>query len=212
MIMVDVNDPGYGSIVRVSMQSDNFYYNFGLSILIKELNRVIRKSAVFVLSDDTVDDDGSLKNIIFRDSMVTINLQRKNKRWKNDPDSECRAIIHIPFVCRQSKLSDVMVKMEKVLLIASMDYSSFLTPDNYRMMGLKKFKQLSLTECKILLLIGKGYNVGYISRILNRSEKTISNHCRNSIRKLGMLNRVDFYKYACFIAHCGNKERNTLCL
>lgn len=211
MITTNVNDTTHGSIVRVSIKTDDFYYSFGLILLIKELN-IINKTSSYIIADDFLEEDSNMQNIIIRDSMISINLKRKNRRWKNDFSTECQKTIHIPFICRQNSLSDIMAKLQKILLIATMDYSSFISPEKQEMIGLKKFKQLSLTGCKILLLIGKGYNVGYISRMLNRSEKTISNHCRNSIRKLGVLNRVEFYKYAHFIALCGNKERSTLCL
>ncbi|EXU76645.1 LuxR family transcriptional regulator [Erwinia mallotivora] len=212
MVMSDANDARCKSIVRISLHSDNFYYTFGLGHLIKEFNGRWNNSAFCFLIDETVEEVGNVANVVIRDSMVSIRLRNGCNSWKKNNNSEWQATIHIPFTCRRHNVSEVMEKIKKILLIASMDYPAFISPENHKSIGLKKIKQLSLTECKILLLVGKGYNVGYISRILNRSEKTISNHCRNSIRKLGMLNRVEFYKYATFIAHCANKERSIVCL
>ncbi len=211
MVMFNDVDNQCKDIVKVSLQSDNFYYTFGLSLLINEVNSVLSKSSLCFLVGEPAEDSNE-KNIIIRDSMVSIQMNKECRRWRSENNKLNRTTIHIPFGCRQNNLSEIMGKLEKILLIASMDYSSFSSPENHKTIGLKKFMQLSLTECKILLLIGKGHNIGNISRILNRSEKTINTHCRNSIRKLGMLNRVEFYKYASFIAHCGNKDRSTLCL
>ncbi|KKF37893.1 hypothetical protein SY86_17190 [Erwinia tracheiphila] len=199
-------------VLKISIKSENCYYASGLMFLIKELNDEMDNVSPCIIADDVVENKNDMENIIVRDAMISINLRRNKRYWKNDTNTECLTAIHIPFICRQNAVPEIIAKLKKILIIASMGYSSLSCPEYYEMIGLKKFKQLSLTECKILLLVGKGYNIGYISRVLNRSEKTISNHCRNSIRKLGMLNRIEFYKYASFIARCNYKERGILCL
>lgn len=211
MVMCDSNNMKCNGVMKVSLQSDNLYYTFGLSLLVNEVNSVLSKSPLYFLVGESSSDSNE-KNIIFRDMMVSVHLKKENRRWKSDNISPCKEIYHIPFGCRQNSLSEIMGKLEKILLIAHMDYSSFIRPENHKSIGLKDFRQLSLTECKVLLLIGKGYNIGHISRMLNRSEKTINTHYRNTIRKLGMLNRAEFYKYASFIAHGASKDCNTLCL
>lgn len=93
-----------------------------------------------------------------------------------------------------------------------MNAPGFASHENYKRTGLKQFMQLSSTESKVMLMIGQGYDTVNISRMLGRSEKTVNTHCRNAIRKMGMINRVEFYKYASFIAKTGNKRGSTLCL
>jgi len=211
MVMCDINNMKCNGAMEVLLKSDNLYYIFGLSLLINEINSMLSKSPLYFLVGESSSDSNE-KKIIFRDTMVSVHLNKKSRSWKNDNTPPCKAIYHIPFGCRQNNLSEIMCKLEKILLIAHMDYSSFIRPENHKSIGLQDFRQLSLTECKVLLLIGKGYNIGRISKILNRSEKTINTHYRNTIRKLGVINRVEFYKYASLIAHGANKDCNTLCL
>jgi DNA-binding CsgD family transcriptional regulator len=105
------------------------------------------------------------------------------------------------------------MKIGKILAIAKADYNLLANREEaYWKFGLKKYAQLSDTENDIMILIGRGYNSTDISRILNRSRKTISTHYRNASRKMGAANRAEFYRYASFIAKCGRDERNTLCL
>lgn len=109
-------------------------------------------------------------------------------------------------------MDDIKRTIEKVIFIAGLDGSDFVNDDFYRITGLKKHEQLSLTETKIMLLVGRGNNVSNISRQINRSERTINVHLRNASRKMKMNKKTDFYNYAKFISICRRNERKTLCL
>ena len=84
--------------------------------------------------------------------------------------------------------------------------------DLQRRIGLKNYIQLSMTESKVVQLTGKGHSTTDISKILDRSEKTILTHRRNAIRKLGMFNRLEFYKYASLMRNYSNKDAVFICL
>ncbi|MFZ4835548.1 LuxR C-terminal-related transcriptional regulator [Rouxiella sp. Mn2063] len=192
--------------------SDNFPYILGLNALFKILADKKNIELFFLLKSEP--NNKGIANVIIRDSIVSISVF-KNKEPVPLPKNinEVNKItLHIPFMWKQDNLTVIMSKIEKILLIANTDYQSLIKKSIYKNLGLKDYLQLSVMERQVMFLIGKGYDNQYISNLLDRSEKTISVHCRNATRKMGMTNRVEFYRYASFIANCANKEGNTLCL
>jgi len=193
----------------------NYYQISGLSFLI--FNQLTRESpADFCFLLPTEEKNRDIANIIFHSDMVTINLFNKRRiHSNNDPGRRAKEklTVHVPFLLRSQTLNDISMKISKIVAIASADYHILLNKEEaFWNFGLKKYAQLSDTENDVMILIGRGYNSADISRILNRSQKTISTHYRNASRKMGVANRAEFYRYASFIAKCRRDERNTLCL
>jgi len=193
----------------------NFYQISGLSFLIFNQIADDREGEVlFLLPSEEKNRD--IADIIFRDDMVTIRIFNKRRIRSNHElgRKEVEGItIHVPFLTKNQTLNDISMKIRKILSIARADYNLLVNREEaYWNFGLKKYAQLSDTENDVMILIGRGYNSTDISRILNRSRKTISTHYRNASRKMGAANRAEFYRYASFIANCRRDERNTLCL
>lgn len=197
--------------MNISIESENFYYKKGLELLIPKL-----------LSDKINENDfllaifppkkNELINITFRDAVISVNIfNKKNHNCKIDIPEQ-KFTIHIPFICKNRSLTDIIWTIKKIIQIANINNSEFINDEFYRITGLKKHEQLSLTETKIMLLIGKGCNIKSISKHLHRSAKTIHVHCRNASRKMKVDNKVEFYNYAKFIVNCRRNERKTLCL
>lgn len=202
-------------MLNVLLIDSNYYHLSGLSFLIyNQIAGDDGESVCFLLPADGCSLQAA--DIIFRDDMVTIRVTNK-RRIRGDSDLEKRngerLTLHIPFITKNDSIQDVSIKIGKILAIAKADYNLILNKEEACWgFGLKQYAQLSDTERDIMILIGRGYNYSDISRILNRSQKTISTHYRNASRKMGTVNRADFYRYASFIANCGQDERNTLCL
>ncbi len=200
-------------MLNVLIVNSNYYQLAGLSELLWDALTDSQHDLFFLLS--SCEQNNAEADIIFRDNMASINIFR-NKPASPDGSEEWRSgekiTVHIPFGYKQDSLKNTLAKIEQILMIADLDYQAFVSKDVYKMIGLKQYSQLSMTENKIMCLIGKGYSNNAISKILNRSAKTINTHYRNASRKTGLANRAEFYKYASFIANCGKKERNTLCL
>lgn len=196
---------------RVIILSEDYYFANGLSELIK--SSVLSHPDIKILKSDRGEnvDRGT---IIFRESLVSIHLGDKEKGLSllKDTKKPSSMTIHIPFLGRNSSLTELSIRLKKILMIAEMDLTYFMSCDMPKAVGIKKHLQLSLTEEKIMLLIGKGYDSANISKILSRSEKTINTHFRHAARKLGFINRADFYKYASFLAHSESRGIKTLCL
>lgn len=208
----DINNQDTFNMLNILIISRNFPYVIGVNSLFKLL--ADKKNIKLFFSLPSEADNEKYANIIFRDSIVSVNIYKNKELFFKSKDKldAIKVTVHIPFILKQDNLSVIMSKIEKILVIANSDYQSLINKEIYKAIGSKDYLQLSFMESKIMLLIGKGYNMVGISNLLNRSEKTINAHCRNAIRKMGMTNRVEFYKYATFIATRSNKERNTLCL
>ncbi len=200
-------------MLKILIVSDDIYFMKGLEALIVEVSGGMKKRKVqFVIQNNkTASNDAC---ITFRYCLASIRLikDERERTWTSDTCAGNNMTLHIPFTCHDDNLQEIMGKIKKLLLIASMDPAGIATREKYKSIGLKDFMQLSMTESKVMLLIGKGHDTEYISRMLNRSEKTISTHCRNASRKLGMINRVEFYRCASFIANSGSKDWSVICL
>lgn len=198
--------------MNIHIESDNYFYKKGLEKLILPFLQKHTANSIFSAADGMpVDECGSV-NIIFRESTISIVINHQSNSDCNIINSERRLITHIPFICKKRSLEDISWMIGKIFFIASLRYNGFVDDDFYQATGLKKHDQLSLTEKKILFLIGKGHDLDKISKHLHRSEKTIYVHCKNASRKMGIANKVDFYNYAKFFATCRKNERNTLCI
>ncbi|MCM7773282.1 helix-turn-helix transcriptional regulator [Enterobacter asburiae] len=205
-------------MLNILLRDSNYYRGLGVkSLILSQLANARLNEARFALSTDEMSKEDA--NIIFYDDYVTINVLNKKKirnssdRWQKENRVPEKLTLHVPFLARNQTLNDVSMKIGKILAIATADYHVHLNKeDTYWSFGLKKYAQLSDAENDVMLLIGKGYNSGDISRMLNRSPKTISTHYRNASRKMGASNQAEFYRYASFVARCGCNERNTLCL
>jgi len=200
-------------MLKITVASEDVFYRKGLESLIVKTGNIIKDGLVEILSDK----DGSAvaeADIVFRDIMISISFNNNRcGRFAGKGRAEnSLPTLHIPFTCRGDNLQQITGKIKKILLIASNNALYATSRESCKIAGLKKFMQLSSTESKVMLMVGQGYDTGNISRMLGRSEKTVNTHCRNAIRKMGMLNRVEFYKYASYIARSGGKKGNTLCL
>ncbi|MTH46715.1 helix-turn-helix transcriptional regulator [Intestinirhabdus alba] len=201
-------------MLNVLLIDSNHYWSLGLSLLIVNQLADNSEPISFLLPENK--DSRDIANIIFRDDLVTIHVDNKKSvcKYAETAQKEAQRItIHVPFLTKSQSLSDITIKIAKILAIAKADYNLLANKEeSYWNFGLKKYAQLSDTENDVMILIGHGYNSTDISRILNRSRKTISTHYRNASRKMGAANRAEFYRYASFIAQCRRDERNTLCL
>lgn len=198
-------------MLKIIIFNDNIYFSKGLKSLILDVsNGMLKKRIDFIIPDNYIASNEA--HIIFRGCLASVRLKKKERTWPSDMYANSNMILHIPFSCHDDNLQGIMGKIKKLLLIASMDYSGVTTREKYKSIGLKDFMQLSTTESKVMQLIGEGHNTEFISKMLNRSEKTINTHCRNASRKLGMVNRVEFYRCASFIANSGSKDWSIICL
>lgn len=200
-------------MIKVLINEENHYKKLGLSLLISELLSE-NQDVIFLLPSDN--EDTSAANIIFCSDWVTLNLysspgtRRLDTVWS---EGAIRLTAHAPFLNKHDTLKDISAKIWKILKIIN------TTKDNLNIAnltewprGIKKHQQLSSAESEILILVGRGLSHDAISKIVNRSRKTVGTHYRNASRKLGLINRAEFYRYAAFIAQQIREERNTLCL
>lgn len=202
-------------MLNVLLMDHDFYQRKGLSILIYE--QLAEKGycpVCFLLPSQ--EENQNLANILFRKDMVTIHVFNKIQNNNRDDliqEEPQKLTIHVPFKIRHQSLSDITIKISKILTIAKSDYLSLINKDEvcWRF-GLKQYAQLSSTESDVMMLIGRGYDSTDISKMLKRSRKTISTHYRNASRKIGVSNRAEFYRFASLVASCQHGQRNTICL
>lgn len=200
-------------MLQVAIESSNVYYEQGLQNLLGKLTvpEAYRgeTSAAAVVPHNHV----KRPDVIFRDFMVSIHFYGENRSGEEPTPATQAKSIHIPFVCKGYDMEEIEIKLRKIMTIAYIYCHSFIERNEvYKIAGLKQYLQLSTTENNIMLLVGQGNDAKNISILLKRSERTISTHCRNALKKMGMENRLGFYKYASCLARFGKKGEITICI
>lgn len=152
-----------------------------------------------------------LANIIFRKAMVSINYCIPPADSGN-PQHPKVLSVDIPFVCDTLSINEIQVKLEKILSLARMTFLSSNKKEIYQQVGAKRYLQLSSMENQVLHYLGKGCCAQDIAAELGCTEKTVSTHSRNAMRKMGIVKKSELYHYAAWVVQHTDKERITLCL
>ncbi|MGV3346065.1 helix-turn-helix transcriptional regulator [Enterobacteriaceae bacterium LUAb1] len=198
---------------NIMIESDNLFYRYGLQALIDQAltgDRGFKYSFVFSKNIEMVN---KVKvNVMFTELLVSINIPHKKNNKSNEDGEFLIEKINVSFNSNHLDVYEIVSRIKKIFKVACLAFNKLMNKDAGRMPGIKNYLQLSLTESKVLQLIGYGYNTTDISKILHCSEKTIGTHRRNAIRKLGMSNRVEFYKYATQIKDSNCRETVFICL
>lgn len=196
---------------QVKIESENVYYHIGLQALLDRINEKERGDRP---SPDISchNNDKVSVSVLFKDFMARIDIAGRPSVTIPAVDMRACKVIHVPFFCKGYTLDECHIKIKRILELATLEdnaHSGVTLSENPR---LKKLPQLSPAENNVTALIGKGKTVKCISGILKRSERTIGTHCRNAINKMGMDNRLDFYRYAFYIEQFGGQNAITVCL
>lgn len=199
-------------MLSVAITTQNAFYELGLlSLLKKVFNKEGVEDYLFINSYEATDIHRV--NMIFKDFMVIVNIyQDTGFIAKCTSSNKPMMTVNIPFNSSQLDIYDIISKIKKILLIARLNHCNMMNSDIFRRLGLKNYIQLSFTESRVVELTGQGHTITDISRILERSEKTVLTHRRNAIRKLGVLNRLEFYNYATHMKNYSNKEAVFICI
>ncbi|MFJ3458554.1 LuxR C-terminal-related transcriptional regulator [Scandinavium goeteborgense] len=196
-------------MLYVKIENNNIYFKNGLcALFIKTIND--REIFQPYSSLNLVENDYAFPDITFRDSTASIHLRSGISANVSETP---HMIVHTPFICDSDNLHDVMTKIQKMMLISSMTCGELLDEKMLKSIGIKRGMQLSRTEITIMCLFGEGKDQIEIAKILARSVRTVSTHIRNSINKMGMRSRADFYHYATHITKFGPEvEVMNICL
>ncbi len=193
--------------LEISLLVSNSYELMGLKSLLRQHYRGDPQEICFLPASQPPSSEHV--SIIFRDDVVTIHLPADGGCALGMTHLAAPSTWHIPLLSRNCPLDDIAIKIKKILYLARNEDGQFPIEN---LQKYRRYTQLSETEYQVMLLIGKGLDRQRISRVLNRSQKTISTHYRNVSRKMGATNRAELYRYALFISRCGGEQCNTLFL
>jgi DNA-binding CsgD family transcriptional regulator len=198
-------------MLNIAIKTDNFFYECGLFSLIKKAVKGNENADYKIINYQDVEECGE-NYILFTDMMVFINFFQKSEATLPPFFTLKKVVINISFNAYHLDMIDVVSKLKKIMNISQLNYHEVSGRDFYQLVKLKKHLQLSIAENKVVNLIGQGSNTVDISKRLSCSRKTISAHQRSVIRKLGMKNKVELYKYISAINEYCHSEPMFLCL
>ncbi|CNG96724.1 putative luxR-family regulatory protein [Yersinia aldovae] len=196
-------------MLRVVVKTRNSFYELGLIYLLE--NCLKKESEVGVINTD---ENTAVKNVnvIFKDHMVFVNLFKNDYTLSENTNNNPIVTLNILFNSSKLDIHSIVYTIGKIFNVAKLKYDKMIKTNVFKCLGLKNHSQLSSTEVKVVELTVEGNDIIEISRIMDRSEKTILTHRRNAIRKLGILNRLEFYNYISYIRDCSNKETIFICI
>lgn len=199
----DIDCKGFIMLHVKVLTSDNFY-SIGLSEIANEiindyLNEGCREECF----------SGEI-NIVFGEVIATIEHHpaREHPDWSDNEAIK----IHVPFVSRGHDLSILKYKIRKIVNMVRGNNLNHAINKEYEKIGLKKKRQLSENEFNIICLIGRECKIKEISKMLNRSERTVTIHYHNAKMKMDIENRIDFIKCASYIVNLPENNKNIICL
>ncbi len=181
-------------MVRILVRSQNEFYKLGLMSVAEKL---ITPQHHFTCITDKETDKGLATalpppNLIFLENMAIINVYDKEaKQGAELPYTR----VYITFNTSSLLQEEVSGLVGKIIKFSSMDYKQLLRDYHFCKIMSRNNAHLSSKESRILALMGQGHDTEKISRILNCSQGNIYTHRRNLIKKLGIINRLDLYKY-----------------
>ena len=198
-------------MLSIAVRSQNKFYMLGLMSLIENTERS-GNATPFDFVEDPDSDVSEKANIIFTEQIVIVNIFDQKKIEEYCDDRQPHATIHITFNTNGLFREEVSALVSKIINLSRMTYAQLFRDEFFRKMMARNHAQLSVTESRVVMLMGQGYDTFNISKILNCSQKTVYTHRRNAIRKLGMLNRLQFYKYTLLLKEFSYRENIFLCL
>lgn len=198
-------------MLTIAVRSQNKYYQTGLLSLIEG----VTQSEHVMLRQ--LDEDAKLNfaektNILFTDQVAVINIFKHQRSNKNDGIFHPEVSLHVIFNTRNMLLEEISTLISKCFRLSKMDYDQLIRNEYFRKTMSRNDAQLSNKESLIIQLMGQGYDTTNISKTLNCSLSTIYTHRRNATRKLGMINRLQFYKYTLLLKEFCCRKNIFLCL
>lgn len=179
------------------------------SIIDDAINEDMCSDNLFNVNDTKPKSESS---IIFKDTMVIINIFHQNMTVKDVCCNEPKITVNVPFNSSRFERVILISKIKKILKISCSGYCDIVNGDVHKWLRLDNNIQLTISESKIVELTEQGNDITDISKKLDRSEKTILNHRRRAIIKLGGLNRLDFYNYVSKMENHSNKQTVFICI
>ncbi|ANS44544.1 helix-turn-helix transcriptional regulator [Serratia inhibens] len=181
-------------MLNIAIKTQNEFYKLGLLKIIEKTtnsNEYILNS----IDEECKSNISEHSNVIFTDLGANVNIFENNPKEGEDTYPYPQATIHITFHADGLFLEEISALISRVISLSKMNYKQLVRSEYFRKMMSRNNTQLSTKENHVLMLMGQGHNTNYISKILNCSQSTIYSHRRNAIKKLGMINRLQFYKY-----------------
>lgn len=189
---------------NVTIVSNDYFYKYGLRKMITLVEPPSNNSSATWHRNSPAD-------ITFSKSVASINYYLKPSppaKHRHSPSFS----IDIPFNCDSLTINEVQAKLEKILTLARLPLSEENKKDIFQKIGGRRYLQLSAMENRVLHNLGKGYCIQDIAAIFGCTDKTVSTHCRNAMRKMGITKKSELYHYASWMVQHSDSERLTLCL
>lgn len=179
-------------MLKIAIRTKNKFFMLGLMCHIENIFSSQHQTHYECIERDPNSEILLSDNIIFTDKIALVNIFNNDDQ---DPERQPHTTIHINFNICGLFHEDISSLISKIINLSRMTSSQLNRDDFFRKLMARNNANLSATESRLVMLMGQGHDTTNLSQLLNCSIKTVYTHRRNAIRKLGMINRVQFYSY-----------------
>lgn len=195
---------------NIKIETENSFYELGLMSIIKKIISGIEYGC-FVFSVDLKEHPRDI-NIIFKELMVIVNVFQSEISTSSGVGNNPIITINIPFNSNKLSYDTLTKKINEIIKISSFNHHDLINGNALKILPLKNEVQLTNSESRVVELAEQGNNITDISKKLGRSEKTILNHRRSALIKLGGKNKLDFYNYVLQMRNYSNNRAIFICI
>lgn len=182
-------------MLAIAVESKDNYYRLGLINIIEQISKDRDLSDYKILheSEKNINEEA---NIIFTDNVAIINFYKnENTSLLSDNKNYSASALHITFNASHLFIEDIYNFIVRIFSVAKLPPKLVVQDEFYRHLKIRKSAQLSEAEKRLVILSGYGYDIANISKIMRCSPNSSYTYRRNAMKKLGMENRLQFYKY-----------------
>lgn len=197
-------------MLNIAIKSQNNFFQLGI---IEIINNYVNEDITYNIIDTHAEKNAINKsNIFFTEDIAIMNIFENIPHEGLNYNIHPQATIHIP--CNGDSIfsSDLPAIIARIFNFATMNYKELIQNELFRKLISRQNSQLSTKENRVVMLMSQGYDASHISKLLNCSQSTIYTHQRNATRKLGLFNRIQFYKYSLLLKEFCYRENYFLTL
>lgn len=202
---------GVNAMLNIAIKSQNTFFQLGI---IEIINNFLNDDNIIykIISANAEQNAINKSNIFFTEDIAIINIFENISTERPHYNLHPQATIHIP--CNGDSIfsSDLATIIARIFNFATMSYKELIQNELFRKLISRQNSQLSTKENRVVMLMSQGYDANHISKLLNCSQSTIYTHQRNATRKLGLFNRIQFYKYSLLLKEFCYRENYFLTL
>lgn len=199
-------------MLSIAVESKNYYFRLGLISIIDQISKSTAPHDYQILGFP-VANMHETADIVFTEDVAIVNIKEQAKNSETTVlKNSLPSAVHITFNASGMFIEDVYSFIMRVFSVSQLTQESSGKSKLHQLLKVRKSAQLSETEKRLVILSGHGHEIMSIARLMRCSTNSAYTYRRNAMKKLGMENRLQFYKYVQILALFKQHNNIFICL